>query len=198
MAFGALVSGGLQIAGTAIAHEMESEEAEKVRRWQKDMSDTALSRRIKDMKRAGINPILAVGPGVGASTPPGAMARAAKPDIASGISGGTAYAQFKENKKTQKTQRDLMDKQGDKADAETMNNRAQQDVREHESAYYRHKLKIGKEEWIAQRLHNMHSAAGIPGAKLDMKMDQMPAAETARWVKRYSPMIGKLPGFKNR
>lgn len=50
-----------------------SAEAVLSRDWQKEMSDTAHQREISDLKKAGLNPILSVLGGSGASTPSGAM-----------------------------------------------------------------------------------------------------------------------------
>lgn len=43
------------------ANKAAAEEAQKNRDWQKMMSDTAFQRAVEDMKKAGINPILAAG-----------------------------------------------------------------------------------------------------------------------------------------
>lgn len=55
--------------------EYNAKEAEKARQWQKEMSDTAYQRAVADMKKAGINPILAFSGGgmSAASTPSGAF-----------------------------------------------------------------------------------------------------------------------------
>lgn len=52
----------------------EQEEAQKLRDWQEYMSSTAYQRAIKDLKEAGINPLLALSSFSPASTPSGAMA----------------------------------------------------------------------------------------------------------------------------
>lgn len=52
----------------------EQEEAQKLRDWQEYMSSTAYQRAIKDLREAGINPLLALSSFSPASTPSGAMA----------------------------------------------------------------------------------------------------------------------------
>lgn len=54
--------------------EFEREEAEKLREWQEMMSNTQFQRAMADMKKAGINPLLAFNAISGADVPQGAMA----------------------------------------------------------------------------------------------------------------------------
>lgn len=60
--------------------------------WEKDMSDTAYQRAVQDMKKAGINPVMAVNQG-GASTPTGVSASARVASASRSSSGyrGSSY-----------------------------------------------------------------------------------------------------------
>lgn len=62
-------------------------EAQKNRDFQMEMSDTAYTRSVADLKRAGLNPMLSIMKG-GASTPSGAMASASAPSGSAASSAG--------------------------------------------------------------------------------------------------------------
>lgn len=55
-----------------IARQHSAMEAEKTRNWQKEQTDTAYQRAVEDLKKAGLNPILAASRG-GAESGAGAM-----------------------------------------------------------------------------------------------------------------------------
>lgn len=100
MVWGAIISGAASLAGGYMQNEankssasaandynyqwfkeeqaFNAEEALKNRTWQRQMSDTAVRRQVRDMKKAGINPILAAQYG-GASTPSGSQASVKAP-----------------------------------------------------------------------------------------------------------------------
>lgn len=68
------------IAGSATSGLFSASQASTNREFQAEQSKTAYQRAVKDMRKAGLNPILAARLG-GASTPPGAMG--AIPDLGS-------------------------------------------------------------------------------------------------------------------
>lgn len=67
-----------------IARDFNASEAAKNRDWQKMMSDTAHQREVQDLLRAGLNPVLSVTGGNGASVTSGATASTSAPSGAMG------------------------------------------------------------------------------------------------------------------
>lgn len=68
-----IIGSGLGTLGGLISNDASAEQAHKNREFQRAMSNTAYQRAAKDMEKAGLNRILAVGSP--ASTPGGAMAQ---------------------------------------------------------------------------------------------------------------------------
>lgn len=77
----AAIAAGQGILGSAFANWQN----DKQREWQEEMSNSSHQREVKDLRAAGLNPILSARLG-GASTPPGASSLASTPDISAAMS----------------------------------------------------------------------------------------------------------------
>lgn len=73
------VSAGLDFVGGLMGNSSSAKEAGKNRAWQEYMSNTAHVREVRDLKRAGLNPMLSGMGGSGASSPGGATAQQSNP-----------------------------------------------------------------------------------------------------------------------
>lgn len=94
----AAITAGANLAGSLYQQRQARKRANEQMAFQADMSNTAYQRAVKDMRKAGINPIMASKLG-GASTPSGAMAPT--PDFGSiGTKAMNAYQQGQQLKLT--------------------------------------------------------------------------------------------------
>lgn len=84
---GALISGGLGLLGGMMANDARADESASNRAFQERMRNTSYQAAMEDMRKAGLNPMLAYSQG-GAAVPSGSMASFENP----GLAGAQAYA----------------------------------------------------------------------------------------------------------
>jgi len=121
MSFGAaLGSIAGDLTGSALSAYYNRKEASKNRRFQQFMSGTATTRSVKDMRNAGLNPILALGNP--ATTPSGAQASISPVSLgSSGIAASSAKQAIEQSRAQEallKEQRDLAKQSARKTAAE--------------------------------------------------------------------------------
>lgn len=128
-AAGALAGGALSFGASAGAQALQykylKKEAKKNRKFQERMSSTAYQRGMKDMRKAGLNPMLAYRQG-GASAPHGSVAGV--PDFTQSVAAGREGVSTAIQTKRVQKELELLDNQVELTSAQAEKNRAEADV----------------------------------------------------------------------
>lgn len=103
---GALGAGALGMWSTAKANQANREMVQKQMDFQRMMSSTAYQRAMQDMRKAGLNPILAYSQG-GATTPTGSTAKI-EPEVAHGVSSAMQAARLQSEVRQIQAQTELV------------------------------------------------------------------------------------------
>lgn len=112
--FSGLVGGVLGLGSTLLGNKSAKQEAQANRDWQEEMSNTSIQRRVEDLRKAGLNPLLAVqNASGGATTPNGAVADIKRVDPAFITAVSSAFLASKQAK--------VAEAEARKIDAETEN-----------------------------------------------------------------------------
>lgn len=176
----------------ALSEKAAKKAASRQRKFVRKMAETAYQRTMKDMRLAGLNPILAYQRG---PTPTGAASVAHTPDyaraIAEGVSSQASMSQATSAKAMRRGQIRLMDGQIEVARTQSQLNRALTTEPDWRNAL--NKRKALHEEFAGRLL-----ATDLPAASAKEAYDRSEAGEKARQIQRgarqFWDILGPLGG----
>lgn len=208
---GGLTGGLLGMGSSALSAGLSFDQTKELQQrqfdYQKKMSNTAYQRAVKDMRKAGINPILAGMSQTGASTPSGAMGQGTNVNLGEGMTNGIATAlQVKRNEADIKLideQAKTEEKRRENFEANTFLQNSERVLNEIESQFRGTKLEKEIENVMSNTKLNIANAAA---AYINSSANQITAnanrlnAETAKTssLTRWAHDAGKrhLESFK--
>lgn len=205
----AAIGFGGDLFGSMISGNFNSAEAQANRDWAERMSNTAHQREVKDLRAAGLNPILSATGGNGASSPVGGAATMTAPMLGnSAISGYKSSIESKlaqqqgalfnaqanktnEEALTQSNVRDNLNSQTNLSNAQTALTTIQKLIADKDLKYYDKKLLVELNTKIATAL----AAQGLASAAQLSSQANVKNAETGRGqlkVNAYQAKTGRI------
>lgn len=185
---GGLLSGAGSLGSGMLNFGQQKEMQQRQFDFQERMSSTAHQREVKDLRAAGLNPILSAMNGSGASTPSGGMGAVNTPDYGASIREGvTAAAQLGRTKaETNFINQQAMTEQNKREnfDAQSALMRAEKIGREIENMNLPKKLKAELKEIASRVTVNLATASArqveAVANKMNAETNRMVGKETAR------------------
>ncbi len=151
--------------------------------FQERMSSTAYQRAVKDMTKAGINPMLAFSQG-GASSPAGAKWEVPTVDLTTGAQAAVSRQKGKAETKRLKGVFDLNRQLENKASAEAEESFSKQVLNYALEEKTREEAKLAKNSARSVEADANIKESAIPRAKADEKFDKTTAGRIMRWINR--------------
>lgn len=168
--FGGIAGAGADFATSAYQLNQAKQESKRQRKFQERMSNTAHQREVRDLKLAGLNPILSATRG--ASTPPGAMAPTPDFNVTEGMERGVSSAR---NVKFQKEQMAGL--------------RTRRTADWFLGSKYEAERKLAEANTAKALAEASIVIEKIPGAKIEGDIDRSPGGKAARIINRGSASL---------
>lgn len=180
-------SGGLGdvvggIGGSVASGLFAKSEAEKLRSWQTDMSNTAHQREVADLLAAGLNPILSATGGSGASTPVGA--KADTPDFEKGVTSAMQLRTQKQEIKESKSREKLNEVGAKKAAQDILTAKSQEGLNNAAKEYNLKNLEIAEIKRLVDQMALQRKQAEYQTVDEGIFKKVIPAFESMPdWIK---------------
>nr|UXQ88091.1 MAG: DNA pilot protein [Microvirus sp.] len=184
---GAVLGGVTEFFSAKSANKQAKKSAQRQMDFTERMSNTAHQREVRDLKAAGLNPILSAN--TGASTPSGASYTPIKPDFAGAASKGVSTAKSISTSTAEKT---LLMQQADLARATARRTDLETDAKGYE---LKHLMPAQLEKALAEILGLDNTAAlqSLRKSKLGSEADSAKSKSTMDRVKRLMYEYGEDP-----
>jgi len=192
----ALITGGLQAVGGYFQGKASKESSKQQMQFQREMSNTSFQRGMKDLEKAGLNPILAAKVG-GASTPMGAGYQV--PNIgeamASGAhSAGSLQQMFAGTKKTKEETKNVP-KAGDLLSQQMRTAQAQAEALQAQARNYNFNSAKSNAETINIEKTNKIMDQAVASSKIEAEIDKTDFGKLMRYLNRLNPFGNSAKGL---